>query len=290
MRIAVTGAGGRLGAAVVRTGGAGGHEMVAWTRSDFDLDAPDRIDALLDVVRPDLVVHAAAWTDVDGCARDPDLALARNGVAAGTVADACASRGASMVLVSTNEVFDGTRSDRRPYGPEDPTNPANPYGASKLEGERVARAAFEGSDARLAIARTAWLFGAGKPDFPARIAAVARQAASEGRPLRVVADEIGTPTYVGDLAEAVIRVATTEIDGVLHLVNDGIASRAEWARDVLARLQIKVDVEDVSLDDYVRPSRPPRWGVLQPSSVPGAPMRHWRDAMGDRMAMGGFDE
>lgn len=289
MRIAVTGAGGRLGAAVVRAGAQAGHELTGWTRSDFDLDRPQRIGELLDAAGPDVVVHAAAWTDVDGCARDPDLALARNGMAAGSVADACASRGASMVLVSTNEVFDGTRTDRRPYVPEDRTSPANPYGASKVEGEERARLAFRGVAARLTIARTAWLFGAGKPDFPARIAAVARQAASEGRPVRVVADEIGTPTYVGDLAEAIVRVATTDAEGVLHLVNDGIASRADWARDVLERLQIEVDVEDISLDDFVRPSRPPRWGVLQSSSVPGTPMRHWRDAMGDRMALGGFD-
>lgn len=285
----VTGAGGRLGAAVVQAGTRAGHELSGWTRSAFDLDMPAGIAALVDRARPDVVVHAAAWTDVDGCARDPELALARNGAATGVVAAACADRGTSMLLVSTNEVFDGARTDRMPYATGDPTNPANPYGASKLEGEQRAQAAFATARGGLAIARTAWLFGAGKSDFPARIAGLARQAAAEDRPLRVVSDEIGTPTFVLDLAYAIVRLAEASSTGTFHLINDGLASRAEWARDVVVRLAIPVEIADISLDDFVRPSRPPRWGVLAPSSVPGAPMRHWRDAMIERMGLGGFE-
>ena len=123
MRVAVTGSTGRLGSALVRaladapfTGPAG---PVAWTRSDFDLDAPHGVDAMLDRDRPEVVVHTAAWTDVDGCARDPELAMRRNGVATGILAIGCATRGIDLLVISTNEVFDGTRTDRRPYGPDD---------------------------------------------------------------------------------------------------------------------------------------------------------------------------
>lgn len=289
MRIAVTGAGGRLGRAITAALAASpAHVVIPWSRDAFDLDQPDRIGALLDGERPDRVIHAAAWTDVDGCARDPELALARNGGATGALASACAGRGVALTVVSTNEVFDGRRTDGLGYASTDDTDAANPYGRSKLEGERQAAAAFADAPERLAIVRTAWLFGAGKPDFPARIAAVAHNAKAEGKALRVVSDEIGTPTFVRDLATVVIRTAELELAGPLHVINTGIVSRADWARDVLERLQIHVEIEDITLDDYVRASRPPRWGVLEPTPIDGAPMRHWRAAMAERMTLGGF--
>src|SRR5919107_5987891 len=145
MRVAVTGAGGRLGRAVVAaledapfTGPFG---PIAWTRTIWDLDAPGTIDAVLDRDRPEAIVHCAAWTDVDGCARDPDRAFARNGTASGVLARAVASRGLDLIVVSTNEVFDGRRADGHGYRAMDPTGPINPYGASKLAGEQLARAA-----------------------------------------------------------------------------------------------------------------------------------------------------
>src|SRR6186713_1715922 len=146
MRVAVTGAGGRLGRALMAaladapfTGLSG---PMGWSRADVDLDdvTPERLGRLLDRDRPEVVVHTAAWTDVDGCARDPDLALWRNGEAAGAIARACAARGVELVLVSTNEVFDGTRTDGAGYRPDDPMSPPNAYGASKLRGEELARA------------------------------------------------------------------------------------------------------------------------------------------------------
>src|SRR3990170_4048785 len=140
MRVAVTGASGRLGRALVGaladapfTGPAG---PIAWDRAAFDLDAPDNVGARLDADRPEVVVHAAAWSDVDGCALDPALALRRNGAATGILAEACAARAIDLVAVSTNEVFDGRRTDGRGYRPDDEPAPINAYGASKLEGER----------------------------------------------------------------------------------------------------------------------------------------------------------
>ena len=152
MRVAVTGAGGRLGRALVAalddapfTGMRG---PLAWPRAIFDLDAPDAVGGLLDRERPEVVVHAAAWTDVDGCARDPELALRRNGVATGVLARACAERGIDLIVVSTNEVFDGRRTDGRGYAVTDEPAPINAYGASKLAGERAACEAFASRAAR----------------------------------------------------------------------------------------------------------------------------------------------
>ena len=262
--------------------------MVAWTRADFDLDDPSGVGRLVTQSRADVVVHTAAWTDVDGCAREPDLAMHRNGEATTQLSEACARAGSALVVVSTNEVFAGTRTDGEGYKPADQTEPGNPYGSSKLAGERGALRAFAARPSQLGIVRTAWLFGSGKPDFPARIAAVARAAAAEGRAMRLVRDEVGQPTYVPDLADAIVRLLVAGHGGIHHVVNAGIASRAEWARDVLRRLEIDVATEDISLAEHPRPSQPPRWGVLEPTSLPGGRLRDWREAMDDRMALAGL--
>ncbi len=191
MRVAVTGAGGRLGRALIKALAdapfVGPSGPIAWRRPELDLDSLSSSVAagLIERDRPEIVVHAAAWTDVDGCARDPELAMARNARATESLALACAERGVDLVVISTNEVFDGRRTDGYGYLPEERTNPINPYGASKLAGEEAAREAFHallGSEIgtyrpagvprrepQLAIVRTAWLFGPPGNDFPAKI-------------------------------------------------------------------------------------------------------------------------
>lgn len=287
MRVAVTGAAGRLGSALVAAledapfTGPGGP--IGWDRAAFDLDQPHGIGALLDRDRPDVVVHAAAWSDVDGCALDPELAMRRNGLATGIVAEACAVRGLDLLAISTNEVFDGRRTDRLPYAPGDPPGPGNAYGASKLEGEQAAAEAFDREGrGTLGIARTAWLFGAPGRDFPSRILDAADRAAA-GDPLRLVADEWGTPTLVRDLADAIVElIAEDSIGGIHHLVNAGTATRAEWARDVLDRAGIDAATVDVPSTTWQRPSTPPAWGVLAATPLPsGEPIRSWREAMAD---------
>lgn len=288
MRVAVTGAGGRLGRAVLAAlndapfTGPGG--AIAWTRAQFDLDQPDAFGGLLDRSRLDAVVHCAAWTDVDGCAQDPDLAMARNGLATGMLAEECAAGGIDLIVVSTNEVFDGRRTDGQGYAPTDQPRPINAYGASKLAGERGAAVAFEGTEGpQLAIARTAWLFGPGKPDFPGKIIAAAQRAIAASERLRVVGDEWGCPTYTADVADAIVELlGDGSFAGTHHLVNGLFATRADWARDIVGRAQINVDVVDVPMTGWPRPSTAPRWGVLQPTPLPsGEPLRPWPDAMAD---------
>ena len=309
MRVAVTGAGGRLGTALGRAldGAAFADDVLRWDIPDHNLDDPASAERLVGVFRPDVVVHAAAWTDVDGCARNPELALRRNGTAVGELAEACVRHGAGLVTISTNEVFDGLRTDGRPYLPDDRPNPANPYGAAKLEGERAARAAFgaggedfaraaghslgRGTDALpgLAIVRTAWLFGPPGSDFPAKIVAAGERARAEGSRLRLVSDEFGNPTYAGDLAGAVVALLR-EADGsglgtmagIHHIVNAGQASRADWGREVLRLAGVEVQTEDVPSTTWQRASTPPRWGVLDPTPLPGgARLRSWQEALAD---------
>ncbi len=310
MRVAVTGISGRLGGAVLTaladapfTGPAG---PIAWDRAAFDLDSPDGIGARLDRDRPEVVVHAAAWTDVDGCARDPDLALRRNGDATGVLARACADRGVDLVAISTNEVFAGTRTDGVGYAPDDPTDPPNPYGASKLAGERAAIEAFSGDGreagwvgedrpvsggaaagsaprATLGIVRTAWLFGPPGRDFPRKILEAADVARAAGEPLRVVGDEWGTPTYAADVADAIVELLADDAHGgTHHLVNGLTATRALWAEYVVGRFGLDVAIEHVPASTWPRASSPPRWGVLAATRLPsGEPLRVWPDAMAD---------
>ena len=289
MRVAVTGAGGRLGRAVLSaladapfTGLAG---PTSWRRPDYDLDDLSAPARLIARDRPEAVVHAAAWTDVDGAALDPALAMRRNRDATAALARACAGAGVDLIVVSTNEVFDGDRLDGRPYAPTDEPNPPNPYGASKLAAEVAASDAYHevAGAGQLAVVRTAWLFGAGEPDFPTKILIAAERTRAAGQPLQVVSDEFGTPTYVADVADGIVDLlGSGSFAGIHHLVNGGVASRADWARDVLGHAGVDMAVTDVPATTWPRPSRVPRWGVLEPTRLPsGDPLRPWQDAMAD---------
>ena len=317
MRVAVTGAGGRLGRALIAalkdapfTGPLG---PLAWSRPTYDIDDPEAAARCIRQTAPEVVVHAAAWTDVDGCAREPELAMRRNAMAVAELADACVRAGADLVVVSTNEVFDGRRTDGRGYAPDDRPRPRNSYGASKLAGESAAQAAFlrhggliDGPSAagsrspaaipgveapsasppavpQLAIVRTAWLYGPPGNDFPARILGAADRARAAREPLRVVGDEIGSPTFAPDLAEGILDLlAAGTFAGIHHIVNAGSVSRAGWARHVLAAVGVDVPIVEIPLASWTRPSSPPAWAVLAPTLPPtGEHLRSWQAAFAD---------
>jgi dTDP-4-dehydrorhamnose reductase len=284
MRVVVTGSNGRLGTAVMGALATRASDMsaVGWSRNDFDLDRPEGVSEALAGARTDAVVHAAAWTDVDGCALDPDLAIARNAEATGFLARACADRAIRLIFVSTNEVFDGTRIDGRPYGIADEPQPGNAYGRSKRGGEEAAAEAYAGGRGDgLTIVRTSWLFGRPDSDFPAKILKAAMAARARGTTLRLVADEYGSPSYATDVANGILALLEApSSSGLHHVVNTGVASRATWARAVLEGAGVEVMTEDVSLASWMRPSRPPLWGVLEPTSLPRVGrLRPWREAL-----------
>jgi dTDP-4-dehydrorhamnose reductase len=190
--------------------------------------------------------------------------------------------GSGLVLISTNEVFDGERVDGRAYREDDSPRPRNPYGASKHAGELAAREAYEGADG-LWIVRTAWLFGPPGADFPDKITAAADKV--DG-PLPVVADEVGCPTYTPDLAGAVFQLVERTGGGVFHLVNGGSASRFEWARAVLATRRPGRELWPISLTEYKRSSDPPPWGVLDTTKArdAGVSLRPWQEALAEYLA------
>lgn len=279
--IFISGDQGRLGRAL-RAAAPG--PVAGWDMPALDLDDPATGAALVRERRPRLVIHTAAMTAVDQAAREPDVALRRNGQAVGAIARACRETGSGLLLVSTNEVFSGDRTDGRPYPEDDPTGPRNPYGASKLAGELAARAAFEGADG-LWIARTAWLFGPPGGDFPEKIVSAADKV--EG-PLPVVTDEIGCPTYTPDLARAIYQLVERTDGGVFHLVNAGSASRYEWAEAVLAIRRPGRELRPIGRAEFQRSSEPPPWGVLDTSraTAAGVELRPWRDALSEYLGAG----
>lgn len=259
MHLAVTGSSGRLGRALVAELASLGS-VRAWSRPGYDLDDRDGATRVA-AEHPDIVVHSAAWTDVDACARQPDLATRRNARAVEELATASAAAGSRFVLVSTNEVFSGEQPGR-PYEPEDRVGPLNPYGASKLQGEQAAQVAYASRPDALLIVRTAWLYGPPGNDFPTKIVAAAVRARESGEPLRLVRDEVGSPSLTTDVARGIRELVLAGASGVRHVVNAGQASRADWAHLILAVAGINVRTELVAASSWQRASIAPTWGVL----------------------------
>jgi dTDP-4-dehydrorhamnose reductase len=282
--VAVTGANGRLGRSLVNGLVARSLAALSWARPDFDLDSVNASTRLVSRDAPGLVIHAAAWTDVDGCARQPELAHRRNAEAVRELAEACVVSGAALVLISTNEVFDGLRTDGLGYSEDDPVGPINAYGQSKLAGEEAARDAFARAEAtdRLWIVRTAWLYGPPGNDFPAKIVAAADRL-EPGSALRVVTDEIGSPTYAPDLAAAILELVDAAPAGIYHLASSGQASRYEVAQAILQRCRPGTPLTPITSADFTRASQPPAWSVLDCSKAAeyGVTLRPWQEALSD---------
>jgi len=272
MRVVITGGGGQLGRALARRL-ASNHEVFALGKRDLDVTRPEAGEKVA-CLRPDIVIHCAAWTDVDGCAREPERAYLVNALGTRNIALGCQRAGCPMVYISTNEVFDGRST--RPYYEYDPPNPINPYGRSKLAGEQVVQTMLT----RFYIVRTAWLFGCDRENFITKILKRAQTA----RRLDVVADEVGSPTYVEDLAAAVAKLIETEVYGIYHFVNAGQASSFELAVTALELCGRRdVPVRPIQLAEYRRASTPPPYSVLAnvAGRAIGIEFRPWQEALAE---------
>lgn len=270
MRILVTGANGRLGSALVERL-APLHDVTGTDLPALDLTRPDAVTAIADHT-PHLVIHCAAWTDVDGCAQDPGRALLINATGTKHVALACQQTGAALMHVSTNEIFDGKTAS--PYQEYDRANPPNPYGYSKYIAEQIVRDHLT----RFYIVRPSWLISHGGTNF---LHAILNRARNNQR-LRVVINEVAAPTYTPDLAEAMVRLLEHAHYGIYHLVNEGKASRWELARFTLDHAGFaEVPMEKIMLAQYRRPSTPPQFGVLRNVQAAhlGIVLRPWQEAV-----------
>jgi len=274
MRIIVTGALGQLGKAL--QGVLTGADLILIDLPDWDITDPQSV-ALMADLKPELVLHCAAMTDVDGCARNPDLAYQVNAFGTQNVALACQQSGAAMVHISTNEVFDGTATE--PYREFDLRRPINAYGASKLAAEQIAARLVN----KLYIVRISWLFAPRGHNFVGKIIA----AADKHGQLRVVTDEVANPTYAPDLADAIARLIHTRHYGNYHLVNEGYCSRYEFAVEILKQSgRGSVPVFPITSNQFERASTPPPFAPLRNTvgAALGITLRPWQEALADYVA------
>jgi dTDP-4-dehydrorhamnose reductase len=273
VKVLITGAGGMLGQDVRRLAELAQHEVVALDRAGLDVTDAAAVADALEQARPDVAVNCAAWTDVDGAEQDEAAALALNGDAAGHVAAAAASVGAAVVQPSTDYVFDGR--GERPYVESDPTAPLSAYGRTKLAGEQAVRAA----NPRSFVVRTSWLFGSGGRNFVETMLGLA-----ERGEVRVVDDQVGSPTYTPHLADGLLRLAASDRYGVHHMTGAGHCTWFGFAGAIFERTGVDCRVVPVTTDEFPRPAPRPAYSVLGSERLDAIQLPDWRDGLRSYLA------
>jgi dTDP-4-dehydrorhamnose reductase len=269
MKVMILGASGLLGKALMREWTE--DEMVGLGSRDLDIRDVDEVREVVEKTRPEWIVLAAAYTNVDDCETHPDLAFAVNRDGAVNVARAAKPIGAKLLFLSSDYVFDGKKTS--PYETEDARNPQSVYGRSKAEAEvRLLEVLPE-----CCIARTSWLFGTGGKCFPETILKLATS-----RPaLDVVNDQRGCPTYSVDLARAIIKLCRSHASGIVHTTNSGDCSWFEFAREIIKGAGLATEVRPISSQQMARPAPRPAYSVLSAKSLQqyGIVVPTWQDAL-----------
>lgn len=271
MRVVVAGGSGQLARAVRETWT--GHELIFPLEAELDLRRREAVAGVLRELRPEVVINAAAFTQVDRCEAEEELATLVNGTAVGWLAEACDELGAKLVQISTDYVFEGTGT--RPYRESDPTSPTSVYGRSKLLGEQNAARAK-----RSLIARTAWLYDAWGRNFFLTMVNAAR----EGRELRVVDDQRGTPTTCRALARQLLTAVEEEWRGLVHATCSGETTWHGFAAEIFRRTGMEARLSPCATAEYPTPARRPAYSVLDGShraELGTDRMPEWRAALAE---------
>jgi dTDP-4-dehydrorhamnose reductase len=279
MKVLVTGASGQLAHAIRQIWTA--HELLLPEESLLDLSQPTAIQSVVSEARPEVVLNCGAFTQVDRCESEADLAMLINGTAVGWLADACEAQGAMLIQISTDYVFDGTAT--RPYREDDPTNPMSVYGRTKLEGERQAARC-----SRHLIARTSWLYDAWGKNFLNTMV----NAAAQGRSLRVVDDQRGAPTTCRALARQLKVAAEEGWHGLVHTTCAGETTWHGFAQAIFLAKGIAADLSPCATADYPTPAKRPAYSVLdnhRRRTLGPDLMPHWHDALLEVLNKGATD-
>jgi dTDP-4-dehydrorhamnose reductase len=276
MKLLITGANGMLAHDVRRVAGAAGHELILVDLPELDITDAQAVESYFQRERPGAVVNCAAWTDVDGAETRQSEARAVNADGAGNLARAAAGLHVPLLHLSTDYVFDGTApldaaGLARPYVESDRTAPRSVYGASKLEGERQVLA----SSPRHTVVRTAWLYGVDGPNFVATMLRLA----GERDTVQVVDDQIGSPTWSGHLAPALIGLLEREVSGLVHLTGTGAVSWNGFAKEIFRQAEVDCLVEPASSEQMARPAPRPAYSVLETERDDVLPMPPWQDGL-----------
>ncbi|HET7106134.1 MAG TPA: dTDP-4-dehydrorhamnose reductase [Candidatus Acidoferrum sp.] len=269
MRILIIGSNGLLGRDLLEVWPD--DVILPATSRDADIRDIEQLRKLVHRERPDWIIQAAGYTDVDGSEQNADMAFAVNRDGTRNVSLVARQHGAKLCYLSTDYVFDGA-SDR-PYEPDAPVHPLNVYGASKAAGEQ----AVQEQAGHWLIARTSWLFGASKSCFPEKIL----RAADSQPELRVVADQVGSPTYTRDLAAAIRGLVHADARGLLNITNSGSCSWFEFAKETLRGADRTTPVAPITSAQTARLARRPSYSVLSPKSLAshGITLRNWQEAL-----------
>ncbi|MGH7146393.1 MAG: dTDP-4-dehydrorhamnose reductase [Nitrospiraceae bacterium] len=269
MRILITGASGQLGCELKEVFKA--EQLMLADMPEFDVTKAG-VEERVAAARPDVIIHAAAYTDVDGAEQDPERTMALNADGTERVAKAAAKTGARFVYLSTDYVFDGRKST--PYLETDEPNPLNAYGRSKLEGERRALMSCPNT----LVVRTAWLYGAHGKNFVKTI----MKLALEQQELRIVADQRGCPTYARDLALVIKQMLRTDLKGIVHAVGAGDCTWYEFACEIVSLMGSPARVHPITTAESKRKARRPSYAVLANTVLAknGIDLPNWKDALG----------
>jgi dTDP-4-dehydrorhamnose reductase len=291
-KILVTGHRGQLGTDLIR-GLAAGNRVTGIDLPEVDITDLSQVLSAVRLARPDVVIHAAAYTDVDGCESSRETAFAVNRDGTWNVAQACAELGARMVYFSTDYVFDGDKSTA--YVETDVPNPRTVYGQSKLAGEEAVRELLD----NYVIFRIAWVYGRYGKNFVKTMIRLGKRQLGEGAkagPLRVVDDQFGNPTWTVDIVRQTAAVLDTDLRGILHATSEGETTWFRLARDIFAFLKLDVSVEPCTTAEYPRPASRPHRSALENARLKQAGsnvMREYRKALEEFLNLHGrelFDE
>jgi dTDP-4-dehydrorhamnose reductase len=275
MRMVVTGAGGMLGHRVCARARELGHDVTACERAQLDITDAGACRRLMESVEPQVVINCAAYTKVDDAETERDLAMAVNATGAGNVARAAGAVGARIVHVSTDYVFNGDHDE--PWVESDPVDPQSVYGLSKLRGEELVADATP----RHAIARTAWLFGVGGPNFVDTMLRLAE----DRDEVSVVTDQVGCPTWTGHLADALIELAERpDDDGLHHLAAQGSCSWNELAIEVFDQAGVSCRVLPTTSDAFKRPAPRPAYSVLGTERADPILLPPWQEGVREHLS------
>jgi dTDP-4-dehydrorhamnose reductase len=268
VKVLVTGANGQLGRELAALLPQRGHEAVALSRKELDISDAWAVREALAGHAPDLVVNAAAYTNVDGCETEPELAYRVNALGPRNLAQDCERAECELLHVSTNYVFDGAQE--KPYAPWHLPNPISTYGLTKLAGEEYVRTLCS----RHYVVRTAGVYGEGH-NFVRTMLRVA----AERDALKVKDDEFISPTYARDLAAGIAEVLEGGLYGLYHVTNAGSCSWYEFAGEIFRLAGVEVEVHPIPAAEYPMPADRPANGVLSPGG--GPELRPWREALAD---------
>ena len=278
MKFLVTGADGQLGSELCGRLRAAGHAPIAFTHREADFTQAAALRAAISAQRADWVVNCAAHTQVDKAESEADLAFVVNRDGAAALAEAIAGYGGRLLHLSTDFIFDGVQS--HPYREDATANPLGVYGRSKWEGEQAVRAALPDA----VILRTAWVYGAHGHNFVKTILRLA----GEREELSIVDDQVGSPSWTGDIADAVLALIEQDARGCYHFTNEGVASWYDFAVAIVAEaralgMPLRVQrVKPIPTAGYPTPARRPAYSVLDKQKIRaalGAPIPHWRESL-----------